>query len=144
MGATASIPETSRSMAFASSYVRYLWVPLVDIAALSGNTMMKLLPNDAICSSMLLLAPAPTANAAMTAATPIIIPSAVSMERVLFRRSARAAVFTISCEEIILEHPLPVYFVTVDNSVFEVEYAFGIGRYVRFVSDQDYRYTLFI
>ena len=37
---------------------------------------------------MLLFAPAPTAKAAMTAATPMMMPSAVSIERVLFLRSA--------------------------------------------------------
>ena len=62
--------------------------------------MMKLLPKDEICSSMLLLAPAPTAKAAITAPTPMMMPSAVSMERVLFLRRARTAVLVISSMEI--------------------------------------------
>ena len=82
------MPETSRAIASASSSVRYERLPIVEREERSGKTIIKLLPKEDICSSMLLFAPAPTAKAAMTAATPMMMPSAVSIERVLFLRRA--------------------------------------------------------
>ena len=57
------MPETSRAIASASSSVRYERLPIVEREERSGKTIMKLLPKEDICSSMLLFAPAPTAKA---------------------------------------------------------------------------------
>ncbi len=48
---------------------------------------MMLLPMLSMKSDIFLLAPVPTANMIMTALTPMIIPSMVSTERILFTRS---------------------------------------------------------
>ena len=66
----------------------------------SRMTVTELVPNEAICSSITLLAPSPTANAAMTAPTPMMMPSVVRNERVLLRRRARMAMRKISMNEI--------------------------------------------
>ena len=42
----------------------------------------------AICSAIFLLAPVPTASMAMTAPTPMMMPSMVRAERILFTLSA--------------------------------------------------------
>jgi len=52
-------------------------------------------PRLAICASTCALAPLPMPTIAITAATPIMIPSAVSTERILFRRSARYATLNV-------------------------------------------------
>src|SRR5437764_1154156 len=52
-------------------------------------------PRLAICASTCAFAPFPMPTIAMTAATPMMIPSAVSTERILFRRSARRAMFNV-------------------------------------------------
>ena len=44
-----------------------------------------------ICSAICLLAPVPTASMAMTAPTPMMIPSMVSAERILFTLRALRA-----------------------------------------------------
>ena len=41
-------------------------------------------------------APEPTATIAITAATPMMIPSIVSADRILFTRSARSAIFMLA------------------------------------------------
>ena len=48
-----------------------------------------------ICWSMAARAPDPRAIMAITDATPMITPSMVSMERILFRRMARNAMRTV-------------------------------------------------
>ena len=48
----------------------------------------------AIKSPMAWRAPAPTASRAMTAMTPMMSPSMVSAERILFTRRARKEIFT--------------------------------------------------
>ena len=51
---------------------------------LPGSTMIRLLPMLWICSCIRAVAPAPTPTIAMTAATPMMMPSMVSAERVRF------------------------------------------------------------
>ena len=60
-----------------------------------GRTMIRLLPTEAICSDILLLAPRPTASMVITAATPMMMPSMVSAERILLTRRARNEIFTV-------------------------------------------------
>ena len=104
VGATASTPETLAAIASASLSVRYFAVSPVDWALRSRMTVTELVPNEAISSSITLLAPAPTANAAITAPTPMMMPSVVRNERVLLRRRARSAVRKISTNEIMNVH----------------------------------------
>ena len=52
-------------------------------------TRMTFCPGCAICASTWALAPLPIATIAMTAPTPMMMPSIVSTVRSLFRRSAR-------------------------------------------------------
>ena len=48
-----------------------------------------------ICSSIFLFAPVPSANMVMTALTPMIIPSMVRTERILFILKDRADIFIV-------------------------------------------------
>jgi hypothetical protein len=54
-----------------------------------------LLPIFEICSEILLLAPVPTAIIAITAPTPMMMPSMVSAERILFTRNALNDIFIV-------------------------------------------------
>ena len=63
---------------------------------LPESTTIRLLPMEAICSLMRSCAPDPTATMAITAATPMMMPSMVSAERILLMRSARKAIFTLA------------------------------------------------
>src|SRR5262245_59980257 len=56
-----------------------------------GSSMIKFEPSDLICSSTRACAPAPTAIIVITAATPMMMPSMVSVLRSLFTRRARSA-----------------------------------------------------
>ena len=60
-----------------------------------------------ICSAILWLAPEPTATMAITAPTPIMIPSMVSAERILFTRRARSDILNV--EGILITVCLPVH-----------------------------------
>lgn len=51
---------------------------------------------EAICWRILSCAPEPTATMAMTAATPMMMPSIVSAERILLMRSARKAILVLA------------------------------------------------
>jgi hypothetical protein len=79
-------------MASASPNVRVGWVPAPILTPPEvvepGRTIRRLLPMLAICSEILLLAPVPTASIVMTAPTPIMIPSIVRAERILFTFNA--------------------------------------------------------
>ena len=58
------------------------------LVALPESTMSKLDPMEAICSWMRALAPEPMAIMAMTAPTPMMMPSMVRPERILLRPRA--------------------------------------------------------
>ena len=58
---------------------------------LPGRIIIRFEPMEAICAEIRSLAPAPIATIAITAATPMIIPSIVRMERILFALSDRYA-----------------------------------------------------
>ena len=67
-----------------------------ELVMLPESTTIRLLPMEAICSLMRSCAPEPTATMAITAATPMMMPSMVSAERILLMRSARRAIFTLA------------------------------------------------
>ena len=60
---------------------------------LPGRTSSRFDPTEAIWAEIRWFAPSPIATMMMTAATPMIIPSIVRMERILFARSERKATF---------------------------------------------------
>jgi hypothetical protein len=60
---------------------------------LPGSTRRRFEPTEAIWAAIRSLAPAPMATMMMTAATPMIIPSIVRMERILFARRDRNETF---------------------------------------------------
>jgi hypothetical protein len=60
-----------------------------------GRIMRRLLPILAICADICWLAPVPTAIMAITAPTPMIIPSMVRAERILFTHRARNDIFMV-------------------------------------------------
>ena len=62
---------------------------------LPGRTMIRLLPMLWICCCIRAVAPAPTPTIAITAATPMMMPSMVSAERALFTLRARSAILTL-------------------------------------------------
>ena len=87
-------------MATASSYLSDSRDPAAprmppEFAA-PGVTMSMLLPRLAIESSTLLLTPMPMETMAMTAATPMMMPSMVRMERSLFANSSCRAMVMLS------------------------------------------------
>jgi hypothetical protein len=60
-----------------------------------GRTIKTLVPRLAICDRMVALAPSPIATIAMTAPTPMMIPSMVRKDLSLFLRSARRAILKV-------------------------------------------------
>ncbi len=56
-----------------------------------------------ICSDILWLAPEPTATMAITAPTPMMMPSMVSAERILFTRIARIEICKVEGMFIIIQ-----------------------------------------
>src|SRR3989304_4991111 len=56
-----------------------------------GTTSSRFAPTEAIWAEIRWFAPSPIATMMMTAATPMIIPNIVRMERILFARSDRKA-----------------------------------------------------
>ena len=92
IGATAASDGTSRAMASASASLNgaapELWPGPIR---LPGLTISRLLPKLAICSVTLRVAPLPKVTRMITAATPMMMPSIVRIERMTFRRSSRSA-----------------------------------------------------
>ena len=82
-------------MATASSWVMLGRVPKPSrtpvVATLPGRMRMRLDPSARICSATRAWAPAPTETMAMTAPTPMMMPSIVSMLRIMLTRSERTA-----------------------------------------------------
>jgi len=58
-----------------------------------------------MCLAISPLAPVPTASIAITAVTPIIIPSMVRADRILFTRNARNDILNVDCTLIIILLP---------------------------------------
>ena len=95
VGATKDTAGHSATIALPSSSVRVTPTPLPRrmplVVILPGSTMIRLLPMLWICSLIRAVAPEPTATMAMTAATPMIIPSIVKADRMRLTRRARNA-----------------------------------------------------
>ena len=68
-------------------------------------TLMMLVPADLIWVSIDDVAPLPSATIAMTAATPMIMPSMVSVVRILLRLSALKATRNIMSSRIMVQLP---------------------------------------
>ena len=92
-GEASRTAESSLPIARASAMVSVGVLPKPDRrppdVVLPGRTRRRLDPTEAIWAEIRSLAPAPIATMAITAATPMIIPSIVSTDRILFARSAR-------------------------------------------------------
>jgi hypothetical protein len=72
--------------------------PLVE---LPDMTIIRFDPILAICSAILLFAPEPTAIIAITAPTPMMIPSIVRAERILFTIRALRAILRLARRRVI-------------------------------------------
>src|ERR1041385_1607411 len=83
-------------IAFASAATRLWRPPEPDRApprvTVPGKITSRLVPKLAICSCTLFLAPSPMATIAITAPTPMMMPSMVRKERSLFLAKARRAI----------------------------------------------------
>jgi hypothetical protein len=94
-GATAAAAGTSRSIASASSGVNVGELPppklTPPLAACPGMTKRLFAPRLWILSATARFDPWPISTIAITAATPITIPSVVRADRKTFRRKARKA-----------------------------------------------------
>src|SRR5436309_370030 len=93
-------PGTSRRIASASSIFNVPAPPQpvrmpLDVV-LPEKIKITFCPRLAICASTCAFAPLPTPTMAITAPTPMMIPSAVSTERILFRRNARSAIVNVA------------------------------------------------
>src|SRR5207247_25352 len=99
-GAATCTTWISRAMATASSSVSVYWVPWPRRAPLEVTlpdvAMMRLVPRLSIRSVTLACAPVPTPTMAITAPTPMMMPSIVNALRSLFTRSARRALRALS------------------------------------------------
>ena len=97
VGEDARTAESSFPMARASAIVSVGAPPKPDRSppdvVLPGSTSSRFDPTEAIWAEIRWFAPSPIATMMMTAATPMIIPSIVRMERILFARSERKATF---------------------------------------------------
>src|SRR5450759_5512937 len=95
-GAAALTAGHSLRMAIISAYTRVLvapqpmWVPPRVTVPEPTNRMFE--PIAAICCCTCCWAPCPTPTIAMTAPTPIMMPSMVRLERILLRARARTAI----------------------------------------------------
>ncbi len=93
------MPGTSRRIASASSIFKVpappqpVRIPLEVV--LPEKIRITFCPRLAIWASTCAFAPLPMPTIAMTAATPMMMPSAVSTERILFRRRARNAMLRV-------------------------------------------------
>src|SRR5215472_707898 len=95
VGAAVLLLGTSDRMAARSSFVRVGIEPKPPRTPPEdddpGRTMRRLVPMAAKACSTCDLAPAPMAIMAMTAPTPMMMPSVVKKERILLRKMARMA-----------------------------------------------------
>ena len=99
MGATSETAGHSFWIASASPRVSVGCVPAPILTppevVAPGRMMRRLLPMLEICSEIFWLAPVPTATMAITAPTPMMMPSMVSAERILFTRRARKDILKV-------------------------------------------------
>lgn len=99
-GALASTPGNSLAMAEASFSVSVLRLPEPSrtplLVTAPGITIIRFEPRLFSCSATFSLAPSPTASIVITAATPMMMPSAVSALRSLLARSERNAERAVS------------------------------------------------
>ncbi len=100
VGVARATAGQSAAIAFASSSDRVWTEPVPSrippLVTLPDRTMMMLLPMLRICSSIRAVAPDPTATIAITAATPMMIPSMVRADRSLLTLSALNAILTLA------------------------------------------------
>src|SRR6266700_3171229 len=96
---TPTTPGTSRRIASASSTFKVPALPqpvrMPLEVVLPEKMRITFCPRLAICASTCDFAPLPIPTIAITAPTPMIMPSAVSTERILFRRKARNATLNV-------------------------------------------------
>ena len=108
LGVAPATAGASRRIACTSSGVRVVVVPAPPrtppVFWLPACTTSILVPMLAICSATWCWAPCPRLTIAITAATPITIPSIVRIDRALLRASARSAIFNTGP---IIPPPLP-------------------------------------
>ncbi len=94
-GAATTTPSTSTAIACASSSVSVCAAPVPSRTPLAvvepGKTSIRFEPRFFSCSRTRSCAPPPMASIAITAATPMIMPSIVSDDRSLLMRSAFSA-----------------------------------------------------
>ncbi len=99
-GLTATTSGTSRPMASASVSVRTLALPRPEFTPparrLPAKMVSKFWPREEIWDWMRACAPLPRATIATTEATPMMMPSAVRVERILLRRNARNAIIAVN------------------------------------------------
>jgi hypothetical protein len=69
--------------------------------------LIRLVPADLTCSSIVACAPRPSATIVMTAPTPMIIPSMVRMVRILLRLSAFTAIRSVMNIDMVLSYDTP-------------------------------------
>src|SRR5207248_2660428 len=161
-GAAAFTAGHSRRIAVMSSYTSVLVAPQPSLSPprftvpLDTNSMFE--PMAAIWSCTCLLAPCPTPTIAITAPTPMMIPSMVSPERSLLRPSARTAILTMETKSITrsvlqrrhgLHHlcrPRPIRHRVVppDLSVAKHDRALRILRDVGFMRHQHHRQSFVV
>ena len=98
-GLMATMSRTSSLIASASCRVMLAALPSPELTPaerlLPAKTSRRFWPRAETSPWILLRAPLPTATMATTEATPMMMPSAVRMERSLFRRSARKAIIAV-------------------------------------------------
>ena len=70
--------------------------------ALPARTVIRFVPAVLTCSSICACAPVPSATIAMTAATPMIMPSMVSAVRILLRASALKAIRSVMSMDMVM------------------------------------------
>jgi hypothetical protein len=99
IGLAAAMPLTLVVIASASSSVSVLPVPappaIPPARAAPGEIVSTFVPNPDNEAVTVVCEPCPSPTMAMTAATPIMIPSAVRAARALFARSASSAEATL-------------------------------------------------
>ena len=106
------------------------------------DTISTLVPIDANACSTRARAPSPIATIAITAATPMMMPSAVSSDRSLLRSSARSATRMTSARphdapaRASRPRRCPLRAIFLDQAVAHDDHALGVGRDVRLVGDQ--------
>ena len=93
VGATSATAVASRVMALASSILSGAATTLVGPRrSAPGETMSRLVPMLAMSAVIFAVAPRPSVTMAITEATPMTMPSVVSTERIVLRRTSRNAI----------------------------------------------------